>query len=67
MPSETKYKRIVCRVNKGQNYKVHAGINTSQIKAIPRIIARTYTIISEYMRYKYNPNSPYQWGRALKI
>ena len=30
MPAETKYKRIVCSVNKELNYKVHAGINTSQ-------------------------------------
>ena len=29
MPTETKYKRIVCPVNKEPNYKVHAGINTS--------------------------------------
>ena len=34
---------------------------------MPGIIARTYTIISEYMRYKYNPNSPSKRGRALKI
>ena len=67
MPTETKYKRIVCPVNKGPNHKVHDGINMSQIKrdndeshihAVPGITARTYTIISEYMRYKYNPNAP---------
>ena len=34
MPSETKYKRIVCPVNKGPNHKVQAGINMSQIKEI---------------------------------
>ena len=32
MPAETKYKRIMCPVNKGLNYIVHAGINMSQIK-----------------------------------
>ena len=32
MPAETKYKRIVCPVNKGPNHIVHAGINMSQIK-----------------------------------
>ena len=30
----------------------------SHIHVVPGIIARTYTIISEYMRYKYNPNAP---------
>ena len=34
MPTETKYKRIVHPVNKGPNYKVHAGINMRQIKDI---------------------------------
>ena len=34
MPTETKYKRIVCPVNKGLNHKVHVGINMSQIKDI---------------------------------
>ena len=34
---------------------------------VPGITAKTYTIISEYMRYKYNPNAPYKWGRAHKI
>ena len=36
MPAETKYKRIVRPVNKGPNYKVHVGINMSQIKDIMR-------------------------------
>ena len=30
----------------------------SHIHVVPGITARTYTIISEYMRYKYNPNAP---------
>ena len=34
MPIKTKYKRIICPVNKGPNYKVHSGINMSQIKDI---------------------------------
>ena len=34
---------------------------------VPGIAARTYTIISEYMRYKYNPNAPWKWGTARKI
>ena len=36
MPAETKYKIIMHPVNKGLNYKVHAGINMSQIKDITR-------------------------------
>ena len=36
MPAKTKYKRIVCLVNKELNYKVHASINMSQIKDIMR-------------------------------
>ena len=55
----------MCPVNKGLNNIVHVGINMSQVKhdneshlhIVPRIIARTYTIIYEYMRYKHNPNS----------
>ena len=34
MPIEKKYKIIVCLVKKGPNYKVHAGINMSQIKDV---------------------------------
>ena len=34
MPAETQYKRIVCPVNKGPNYKVNSGINMSQIREI---------------------------------
>ena len=34
MPAETKYKRIVCLVNKGPNHIVHADINMSQIQDI---------------------------------
>ena len=53
-PTETKYKRIVCPVNKEPNYKVHAGINASQkkklndeshIHVVRGITTRTYTII----------------------
>ena len=36
MPAETKYKRIVHRVNKEPDCKVYAGINRSQIKDIMR-------------------------------
>ena len=32
MLAETKYKRIVCPVNKGPNNRVQPGINMSQIK-----------------------------------
>ena len=39
MPAETKYKRIVCLVNKEPKYKVHAGINMSQKK---RMMNPTY-------------------------
>ena len=45
MPAKTKYKRIVCPVNKEPNYKVHAGINTSQIK--DRMINPTYMMYLE--------------------
>ena len=31
--------------------------NESHIHTVPGITARTYTIISEYMRYKYNTNT----------
>ena len=27
---------------------------------MPGITAMTYTIISEYVKYKYNPNAPYK-------
>ena len=63
---QDKVKRIMCPVNKGLNNIVRASITMSQVKhdneshihTMPGITARTYTIISEYMRYKYNPNSP---------
>ena len=42
MPAKTKYKRIVCPVNKGLKYKVHAGINMSQIK--DRMMNPTYRL-----------------------
>ena len=42
MPAETKYKRIVFLVNKGPNYKVHAGIKMSQIK--DRMMNPTYML-----------------------
>ena len=42
MPTETKYKRIVCPVNKGPNCKLHAGINMSQIREI--MINPTYML-----------------------
>ena len=42
MPAETKYTRIVCPVNKESNYKVHVGINTSQIK--DRMMNPTYML-----------------------
>ena len=32
--------------------------NESHINTVSGIKARTYTIIYEYMRYKYNPNAP---------
>ena len=43
-PAETKYKRIVCPVNKELNYKVHAGINMSQKN---RIMNPTYMLFLE--------------------
>ena len=56
--------RIMLLVNKELNNIVHAGINMRKVKhdnesnihTVPGITARTYTLISEYMRYKYNPN-----------
>ena len=50
----------------GLIYIVHAGINMGQIKKhngshihnMPGTTTRTYTIISEYMRYKYNQRGP---------
>ena len=75
MPAKTKYKRIVCPVNKGPNHKVQPSETRvrqkynegSHIHVVPGITARTYTIMSEYMRYKYSPNAPYKRGRAHKI
>ena len=63
---DNKVQRIMHPVNKGLNYIVPVGINLghkkhdngSHIHTMPRITARTYTIISEYMRYKFNPNAP---------
>ena len=57
-----KVQRIMHPVNRGLNNIVHVGINMSQVNhdneshiyTVLGIRARTYTIISEYMRYKYN-------------
>ena len=42
--------------NKHEPDKQHD--NESHIHIVPGITAKTYTIISEYMRYKYNPDAP---------
>ena len=42
MPAETKYKRIVCPVNREPNYKVNDVVNMSHIK--DRMMNPTYTL-----------------------
>ena len=73
MPIETKYKKNNASSKQGtelyctcwhkyepdKNYD-----NESHIHAMPGITTRTYIIISEYMRYKYNPNAPIN-GKGL--
>ena len=51
MPANTKYKIIVCPVNKELNYKVHAGINMSQKK---RMMNPTYMVCPNNSQGLYN-------------